>query len=324
MNNILNESHTQAIGAFVAASILMVYLSYKRWHEETKAMIDKIVHDECVSGFTDKHEVYIHDTLNSLPLAIQQYLRKVLFLVDDYDNGKDYIMNKPLAIIKTMECKQDGSIFNEGTWLNLTAEQVSFASPVDPGFVWSCKAPICPSIPLLRKLNIFARDSYVNGAGELSVSALGLVPLTKVSGTPEASTAELLRWLAEAPFYPTVFLPQSGASIYWVKDTKQMKGPWSEHHGKFVRGQLSGDDDRVVAEVQYNFDEDGLISSIRAYRMKDENDTRLSPWECLLRNYEVVDGMLIPVDVDVGYWIDEKLEVYFKGHYSDFKFKYFE
>ena len=101
MNNILNESHTQAIGAFMAASILMVCLSYKRWHQETKVMIDKIVHDEFVSGFNDNHEVYIHETLISLPLAIQQYLRKVLFLVDDYDNGKDYIMNKPLAIIKT-------------------------------------------------------------------------------------------------------------------------------------------------------------------------------------------------------------------------------
>jgi hypothetical protein len=63
-------------------------------------------------------------------------------------------------------------------------------------------------------LNAFVHDAYVAGEGVLHAEFLGLVPLADLRGTPELAKGELLRYLAEAMWYPTALLPSQG--VRWT------------------------------------------------------------------------------------------------------------
>lgn len=322
----MNESHFH-IAAFTIASAIMATMCHYRWKRETKELMKKVMHAEIPKmKLNDSQALNYHQRFQALPLAIQRYLHKTLFLLEDNDRGTDYVMFTPISLIKSIRCKQTGNIFVNSKWVPFESEQVSCGSPIDPGFVWSSQCAMFPNIPFLNSIKIFARDSYVNGHGKLNVNIMGTIPIVRLSG-PSANAAELMRWLAEVAFYPTAFFPHDGARINYKKESRQMEGPWPHHYGSFIRATLQSlqekDDD---VEVEFCFDEQGLMTAVRAYRMEDQNkgDVILMPWECRLKNYVTMDGLIIPTEAEVGYWHGKKFDLYFKAKYHDFEFTFFE
>jgi hypothetical protein len=51
-------------------------------------------------------------------------------------------------------------------------------------------------------LDVRVHDAYVAGAGEMNVKLAGMVTLSHLRGTPDMAQGELMRWLAEACWYP--------------------------------------------------------------------------------------------------------------------------
>ena len=76
-----------------------------------------------------------------------------------------------------------------------------------PGFDWDGRIRV-------GGLTVHVHDAYIAGRGLLEVKLLGLLPLAEVAGTPEVSAGELMRFVAEAPWYPTALLPSQG--VQWL------------------------------------------------------------------------------------------------------------
>ena len=317
-----------SIAAFFAASYVITYMRRCSWKWKSKEMVEKVLQKRISPKVKvhDNHGLTIQDSINALPLAIQRYLHKALFLIDDEDRGSNYMMHTPIAIIKSVKLKQEGTILVNDQWLPFKATQTVFGSPAAPGLVWDCVAKMHPSLTILKNLNMFARDAYVDKRGQFDVNAMGLMPIVSMKGTANVNSGECMRWLAEIPLYPTAFLPSFGARVTWVQDSQQIEGPWSQHHGAFARGRLADGDEGITAEVQFCFGEDDLVSSVRAHRTQEIVDGIITtmPWEGLISEYKTIDGMLVPIKWEAGYWGEGKLQLYFKAVNHSLQYTYFD
>ncbi len=126
--------------------------------------------------------------IETLPPPVQRYLRAVL--PDEQ------------AMITSVRFTQQGLFRMSETkdaWQPFHATQFVTIRP--PGFDWDARIRMAPA------LDVHVHDAYVAGAGTLHAAVLGLVTVARMHGTPEMARGELIRYLAEAPWYPTAFLP---------------------------------------------------------------------------------------------------------------------
>ena len=327
----MNQSHNMFLAPFFVVSSFIIFTRQRNWKRDTKEKVRQVLHttnDEQnqAGGFHDNHVLSVQQCLRKLPFAIQYYLEKVLFLINDDDKGENYMIHTSIATVKYLHLKQEGNILVGEKWSPFKATQYICASIASPGFVWNCVSNIHTTLPILKNLSIYARDSYVDGKGDLDVSVMGIVPIVSEGGSANMNSAELTRWLTEIVLYPTALLPLCGSRIVWVKDSHQMKGPWPEHHGAFARGRMMNTDYESETEVQLCFDDEGLVSSVRAYRAQvtQGGDVVIAPWEGLISKYVMKDCMLVPSKMEVGYWNSGKLQIYLRAVNTDFAYTYFE
>ena len=67
-------------------------------------------------------------------------------------------------------------------------------------FIWFAKIKLFPLFWTSGK------DTYIEGKGNLQIKLLSLFTVADANGK-ETDEGELLRWLAEAPWFPTALLP---------------------------------------------------------------------------------------------------------------------
>lgn len=304
---------------------LLLFRQYV-WQNETESMIRKLCHITSIkdkNNFHDHHNQTIKDALDYLPLVIQRYLKQVLLLIDDEDRGTSYMIHEPIQVIKNVRINQDGEILINNNWLPFQAFQVASCIPSSPGFIWDSRITLFSGIPILNRIKVRARDYFIEGEGNLKVNLAGAIPMANLTGK-EANVAEFMRWIAEMAFYPTAFLPHDGARLRWVKDVRAMKGPWSEYHGSFARGKLSDPSSDIEGEIEFHFDENNLLKSIRGYRlMTNKGKNEYLPWEGHISDYTLAQGIMVPTSVTAGYYIDDEFIPYFKGKCNKFHFDFF-
>ena len=76
-----------------------------------------------------------------------------------------------------------------------------------PGFDWN------GHVAMLLGLSVRVHDAYVAGERVLHASVLGLFTVVDMRGTGEVAEGELMRFFAEAAWYPTALLPSQG--VLW-------------------------------------------------------------------------------------------------------------
>ena len=62
-------------------------------------------------------------------------------------------------------------------------------------------------LAIVSGLSVRVHDAYVTGEGILHASLLGLFPLVDMRGGGNLAKGELMRFFAEAAWYPTALLP---------------------------------------------------------------------------------------------------------------------
>src|SRR3712207_6139748 len=83
-------------------------------------------------------------------------------------------------------------------------------------------------------LPVRVHDAYVAGEGILHASLLGLFPVVDMRGTSDVAEGELMRFFAEAAWYPTALLPSQG--VRWEARSeerrvgKECRSRWSPYH----------------------------------------------------------------------------------------------
>jgi hypothetical protein len=155
-----------------------------------------------------------------------------------------------------------------------------------PGFDWEARVAVMPGPPTM------VHDAYIAGEGILHTSLFGLVSMVELRGTPEAAHGELLRWFAEAAWYPTALLPSQGVR-------------WAAVDDHSARATMQDGDTTVT--LLFRFGADDLIVSVRAEARGALIDgvSVPTPWACSFSRYELRDGMRVPTEGEVAWEFPE-------------------
>ena len=188
------------------------------------------------------------------------------------------------------------------TWRPFEATQVFTTAP--PGFDWDARISIAPG------LTAFVHDAYVAGEGILHAEAFGLVTVADTRGTPEAAQGELLRYLAEALWFPTALLPSQG--VRWVA-------------GDDSTASATLSDGATTVSLQFCFDSEGLIASFHAAsrcRGVNEGVAEFAPWQGRFWSYEIRDGIRIPLEGEVAWQMPAGIFAYCRVRIQDIEYAF--
>lgn len=228
--------------------------------------------------------------LDGLPPVVQRYCRSVL--------------REGQPLVALTRFTHTGT-FNMGEqtpkWRAFSSSQT--VTVRRPGFVWDARVRMAPG------LHVFVHDAYVAGEGLLRAKVLGLVAVADVHGTPEVAAGELMRYLAEAMWYPTALLPSQGVHWTAIDDTS-------------ARATLT--DGATTVSLDFHFGPDGLIeSTYAAARPRTSGGVVVSaPWRGRAWGYEVRHGMRIPLEAEVA-WIDPTgAYPYWRGRITHIDYEY--
>jgi hypothetical protein len=264
------------LGLSVVIAIALVY-GYSRWQSDTKEMHAKLEAARLPIGV----RTYNPDELIGLPAPVQRYFRAVL---------KD---GQPMVLAVSVEHSGTFNMSETGEqWKPFTSTQRVIIHP--PGFDWEGRIAMMPG------LTVRVHDAYIAGEGILHATLFGLVSLVNLRGTPEVAHGELMRFFAEAAWYPTALLPSQGVQWEAVDDTS-------------AKATLK--DGETTLTMLFRFNENGLIESVRAEaRGRIVRGTVIpTPWEGRWSHYELRDGMRIPLEGEVAWMLPEGPKPYWRG-----------
>lgn len=256
----------------------------------------------CRSGTRGLHErleanrlrieskVFDKSELEGLPAPVQQYLRAVL--------GDDQ------RIVAAVSVEHTGTFnMSESTeqWKSFTSNQRVITRR--PGFHWDGRVAMMPG------LYVCVHDAYVAGEGILHAAVLGLVPVADSRGAGEIARGELMRFLAEAAWYPTALLPSQG--VHWEAVDDQS-----------ARATLKDGDLSVT--LLFRFNRDGLVDTVRAEARGRMVSGTVVPtaWQGRFWNYVARDGMRVPLDGEVAWLLPQGAKPYWRGHITELSYEF--
>jgi hypothetical protein len=233
---------------------------------------------------------YQPELLASLPAPVRRYLEQAL------SPGQPFIAAVLMA--------HTGS-FNMGdgqpNWKSFSSTQLSVTGR--PGFDWDARITMAPALP------VFVRDAYIAGRGILAASLLGLIPVAKPQSDDELARGELMRFLAESPWYPTVLLPGQGVT-------------WEDVSPTLARATLR--DGAVSTTLDFYFSSDGMVERIFSPTRTRLNGKQRSllPWQGRFWNYTTINGMRIPSQGEVAWLLPAGPAPYWRGtlHQASYSF----
>jgi len=271
------------LGAVMAGALLY---GAKRWQTKTKAL-----HAELEAARLPlAPQAYDPAELAGLPEPVQRYFRAVL------KEGQPLVAAVNLTHTGTFNMSESGE-----QWQPFTSNQRVITRR--PGFVWDARIQLAPALP------IFVYDAYVAGAGALTAQPFGLLTVMEQPNTPELAQGELMRFLAEAAWYPTALLPSQGV-VWQAIDDRQAEATLT--------------DGPTTAKLVFQFDEQGLIEGVSAEgRYRNVAGVPVAtPWQGRFWEYEGRDGMLIPLEGEVGWLLQGELKLYWRGRIQRAEYEY--
>lgn len=185
-------------------------------------------------------------------------------------------------------------------WHPFTAMHDVTSAP--PSFVWDAKIHLGP----LATAHV--RDSYVAGEGATKGKVGGILTIVDMHGTLEMASAALLRWLAEAPWYPTALLPRPGLA-------------WTPIDASRARVTLTDRSTTVSLDVRFGRAGEIVESAARRHR-EVEGEMVPTPWAGTCAGYHRVDGMMVPTEGEVGWVLPEGTFTYWRGRTEHAEFAF--
>ena len=260
-------------------------LGAARWQSASQEMHARLE----AAHSPNKPANYDASELNGLPAPVQRYFRAVL------SDGQPIVSRVSVTHTGTFNMSETGE-----QWKPFTSTQHVTTRP--PGFVWNARITMMPGLP------VRVHDAYVAGEGILRASLFGLITLADMRATPAMDQGELMRYLAEAAWYPTALLPSQGVQWEAVDDAS-------------ARASLQDGETRV--SLLFHFDAQALIESVRAETRGRTvaGEVIATAWEGRWSHYALRDGMRIPIKGEVAWLLPEGRKPYWRGRITEISFE---
>jgi hypothetical protein len=228
--------------------------------------------------------------LEGLPVPVQRYFRMVL--------------REGQPMVSGVHLQHQGT-FNMGEqsarWKPFVSDQRVITQR--PGFDWNARIRMMPGIA------VQVHDAYVAGEGMLHATLFGLFSVVNQRGGKPLSEGELMRFLAEAVWYPTALLPSQG--VHWEAI--------DDHSAHATLTDAS-----LTVRLKFGFDSEDLIESVRAEargRMAG-NEVIPTSWQGRFWNYRHRGELLVPVDGEVAWLLPEGAKSYWRGHITGIAYEF--
>lgn len=274
------------VGVTGAVGFGLVALGSARWASATRSQLKKLedARPPPTSGRYDAHEI------EGLPVPVQRYFRAAL------KDGQPLIAAATFELAGTINMSATGD-----NWKPFTSWQRAVVHR--PGFLWNGSISVFPG------LTAHVHDSYIAGVGALHAAMLGLFNVADVKGGGEMARGEMMRYFAEAIWYPTALLPSQGVRWAAVDDHTAS--------ATLVDGPIS-------LTMLFRFDATGLISSVHADARGAGMgaDMVMLPWECSASDYQLHHGMMVPTRGEAAYLRPEGRKPYFIGTLASLAYEF--
>lgn len=278
----MKRSAILVAGAVTAAAAVLA-LGRWRWQRTTIAL-RTAMRAACVPATV---ATYDRREIEALPPPVKRYFEAVL------EDGQ--------RIVSTVLFTQEGQFRQDEhkqVWQPFHATQFATMNP--PGFDWDARIRMAPGV------DVWVRDAYALGAGSLRASVLGLVTVAHIQDTAASARGELMRYLAEAVWYPTALLPSQGVRWEVIDDAS-------------ARATLT--DGATTVTLEFRFGIDGLIEEVWA-ASRPRSATESAPWLCRVSGYEQRAGMHVPIQGEVEWQLPSGPAPYFRGRMSHLAYEF--
>jgi hypothetical protein len=268
-------------GVLAPMAIAAAACGERAWERRTQALRDAIA-----AARMPVHPATVRfDELAALPAPVQRYFRTVL--------------RDGMPMISGVRVRHRGTFNMSGDvarWKPFHSDQLVVTRR--PGFDWDARIALLPGLPT------HVHDAYVAGEGVLRAALLGLVTVADMDSTPQLAQGELMRFLAEAAWYPTALLPSQG--VHWTAVDDDHSEASMEDGGNRVT-------------LLFRFNAQGLIDSVHAEARGRTVGKRVIPtqWQGRFWNYQIRSGMLLPLEGEVAWLTDEGPAPYWRGSIMD-------
>lgn len=263
-----------ATSGLLLAAVLAVWIGSRRQSRALSVQTERLLETAAVSP------PLVAADFDALPAPVTRYLRWSMPQVPS---------------IRLVRIKQVGTLRTDvgsERWMPFEAEHL--VAPTATGFLWNARVTIIPLI------HVRVRDAFIGGQGTGRVALLSAFTVAGDVGTRELNSGSLHRFLAEAVWYPTALLPSSRLQ-------------WSPIDERSAMATLT--DHGVSVSLEFRFADGGEVTGIYTPARWGTFDGRYQkrPWEGHFRNYESRDGMRVPAEGDVGWYVGDEWSPVWKG-----------
>lgn len=273
--------------ALLATATAVTY-GRRRWDDGTRhlrARIDKarVPMTPCLVDFRE---------LEGLPSPVQRYFRTAL------EEGR--------PMVSGVRMRHRG-LFNMGEkadrWRPFTSDQRVITRR--PAFDWDARVRMLPG------LTAHVHDSYLAGEGILFAALFGLIKLVDLHGAGDLAEGQLMRFLAEAAWYPTALLPSQGVR-------------WEALDARSARATLT--DVGTAVTMVFRFNDFGGIETVRAEARGRTVGKQVvpTPWQGRFWNDQERAGMRVPLEAEVAWVLPEGPKPYWRGRITDIQYEFAE
>jgi hypothetical protein len=257
-----------------------------RWQSRTRAL------DDCIERARAPLNPAMFDRreLSDAPPPVQRFFAAVL------TDGQPIVSAVRLSHAGTFNMGESGE-----SWRPFTSTQRVTTRP--PGFVWDGRVTMLPGI------SVRVHDAYITGEGLLHASLFGLVTMARADSTRALAEGELMRYFAEAAWYPTALLPSQGIT-------------WQALDERSARATLV--DGRTTITLTFMFDDEGLVRRVRAEARGRTVGTSVvpTPWEGAWGKYGTRNGMRVPLEGEVAWLLPEGRRPYWRGRLTAIEYEF--
>lgn len=217
---------------------------------------------------------------------VQRYFKYAL------KDGQEHIKFVRLKQVGKFRMKENQS------WMPIKAEQ--YFTTEDPSFIWRVKFTMAPFIW------IEGRDMYYQGKGSMLIKVLSTVTVADAAGS-EMDISSLIRFLSEAPKFPTALLPSD--YIEWKEIDSNSAQVVIKHNG-------------YTALEIFTFNEKGEIIKFVTNDRYMEVDGKYfkEQWGGYYRNYQEINGIKIPTEAEVEWNLYDRDLQYVKLKITDIQY----